>query len=352
MPGNLKNGMEAQPKLIKFGIVALPVGLLLFGVGSVLLSQLTPKPPEEDQNEKKRMEAASLNRKAVNRADLERYLKILCEDIGERHMGKPEALERAAIWIESTLKGGNIGYQVERQVYAIGGKEIRNVIAELPGKERRKEIIVLGAHYDSVKNCPAANDNGTGVAALLALARAMAGDQQKRTVRFAFFVNEEPPHGMTENMGSLVYAKSLAARSEKVVTMLSVETIGFFSNKEGSQKYPKGVGEGLPSKGNFLAFVANEKSKHWAQSGRGAFMRAAKVPAIAGAFPEGIPGISWSDHWSFWQVGYPALMVTDTALYRYPHYHKPTDTVDKIDFARFEEVCVGLENVVRTWANP
>ncbi len=228
-------------KIIKILIVAFPFGIFLLGVGSILFTQFGPEDPESDPDHDKRMQAASLNRRAINRPDLERYLRILTEEIGERHMGKPEALERAAIWIESSLRGGNSGYQVQRQIYAIDGAEVRNLIAELPGRSKRREVVLLGAHYDTVQNCPGANDNGTGVAALLALARAFAGDQQERTIRFAFFVNEEAPFGLTENMGSYVYARKLAAEGERVAVMLCLETIGFFSGAEGSQRYPEGL---------------------------------------------------------------------------------------------------------------
>lgn len=338
--------------LIRSLIVGLPTGLLALGVGAMMFTHMNPRERDADPNEEIRLEAASLNRRPISQADLEKNLATLAEEIGERHLGKPEALEKAAIWIESSMGGANLGYKIDRNVYSVDDKEVRNVIAELPGKSRRDEIVVIGAHYDTVPNCPGANDNGTGVVALLSLAKAFAGDPQDRTIRFVAFVNEEPPYFHTELMGSHQYAKRCSSRRENVVSMLSLETIGYFSNEEGSQKIPEGLDGNFPTTGNFLAFVGNQDSRFLADSAKTAFSINCGLPAIGGGFLEGTPGVSWSDHWSFWQFGFPGVMVTDTAPYRYPHYHKPSDTVDKIDFPRFKKAVEGIEAVIRVWANP
>ena len=338
---------------IRFLLVALPAGLFLLGIIAMVTSHFKDKDRPLDPNQAIRLEAASLKRRPVSRDDLANSLKILATQIGERHHGKPEALESAAVWIESTLAGGNIGYTVERQVYdAGGGFEARNLIAELPGLDRRSEIIIVGAHYDTVPGSPGANDNGTGIASLLALARAFTGDPQQRTIRFVAFANEEPPHFQTETMGSLVYAKRCRSRGETIAAMLCLETIGYFSEAEGSQKVPEGLGGVFPTVGNFLAFVGDENSRFFVDSAKGAFSAVASIPAIGGVFPESIPGVGWSDHWSFWQAGYPAVMVTDTAPYRYPHYHQATDTPDQVDLEKLEDATRGFEAIVRGWANP
>ncbi len=344
-------------KMIQFLIVGMPAGLLLIGVLSMMTSHFKKADSSIDPNEAIRIEAARLKQRPVNRADLERFMGILCDQIGERNVGLPDKLEQAAIWIQSTLGGGNIGYDVRPEVYGLGAEggetgSVRNLIAELPGKSRRDEIVVVGAHYDSVKGSPGANDNGTGVAALLSLAQAMSGEPQERTVRFVAFVNEEPPYFHTEEMGSLVHARGCQERGENVVAMISLETIGCFLDEAGSQKTPGGLEGAFPTTGNFLAFVGNPSSQFIADSARAAFMSASGIPAIAGGFPESVPGVAWSDHWSFWQAGYPAIMVTDTAPYRYAHYHLPTDTVDKVDFDKLESVVKGLEAVVKAWSNP
>ena len=337
---------------IRFAIISLPIGLLILGGLSFIFTLAHEDENDLDVNEAKRLSAAALKRKEVNRADLESYVDMLSGRIGPRHVGKMDKLETAAFWLESTLGGGNMGYEVTRNSYKAGSHQVRNLIAELPGATLRKEIIVVGAHYDTVPNSPGANDNASGVASLLSLAQAFAGDQQARTVRFVAFVNEEPPFFQTNEMGSLVYARECKAKDENIVAMISLETIGFFSDKAGSQKTPRGLAGVYPTTGNFLAFVGNKSSKFYADAARSAFKRASGIPALSGAFPENVSGVGWSDHWSFWKTGYPAVMVTDTAPYRYPHYHKPTDTKDKIDFGKLEKVTRGLKAVIETWANP
>ncbi len=338
--------------LIRFLIVALPAGLLIMGVFSMVNTQFYDKESQLDPNEEIRLDAAALHRRPVSRDDLGKSLETLATRIGERHLGKPEQLESAAVWIESTLSGANLGYLVERHPYEVGGKEVRNLIAELPGRERRDEIIVVGAHYDTVPGSPGANDNGGGIAALISLARAFAGDAQGRTIRFAAFVNEEPPYFQTEAMGRHVYAEACRARQEKIVAMLCLETIGYYSDAEGSQKIPPGLEGKFPTVGNFLAFVGNESSRYLVDAAKSAFPTASDIPAFGGIFPDDGPGAGSSDHWSFWQAGFPAVMITGTAPYRYPHYHLATDTPDKVDLAKLEDATCGIKAIIDALANP
>jgi len=214
------------------------------------------------------------------------------------------------------------------------------------------KTLVMGAHYDSYGHAPGANDNGTGVAAVLELARLLAdlrGNGSLR-IRFALFVNEEPPFFKTESMGSLVYARRLKASGEPVLGMFSLETIGFYSDAEGSQRYPWPLGLLYPTKGDFVAFVGLVSSRAFVRRTVAAFRALALFPSQGGTAPGFIPGIDWSDHWSFERLGIPALMVTDTALFRYPHYHSPADTPDKVEYERLARVVSGLERVVRAWA--
>jgi hypothetical protein len=160
------------------------------------------------------------------------------------------------------------------------------------------------------------------------------------------FVNEESPYAHTEEMGSWVYARRCRRRGENVTAMLSLETIGYYSDAPGSQKYPPPVGLLYPSKGDFIAFVGNTRYGGLVRQAVAAFRRHELFPSEAGALPEAIPSIGFSDHWSFWQEGYPALMVTDTAPYRYPYYHTSEDTVGQVDFERTARVVRGLKSVV------
>jgi hypothetical protein len=279
-------------------------------------------------------------------AELERDVRVLAGEIGERNLQSYGELQKARDIIAGALN--DAGYEVERQGYDMDGRTCENLIAEWAGGRKRKEIVVVGAHYDSVAGSPGANDNGSGVAALLALARRFAGSDPERTLRFVAFVNEEPLNFQSEQMGSLVYAKRCQERSENIVAMLSIETIGYYSDVPDSQSYPiPGLTVIYPGTGNYIAFVGNLKSADLVREAVGAFRRNIRFPSEGAALPESIPGVGWSDHWSFWQMGYPAIMVTDTAPFRYPYYHTPEDTPDKIDYGRMARVVGGLLPTIR-----
>jgi Zn-dependent M28 family amino/carboxypeptidase len=227
----------------------------------------------------------------------------------------------------------------------VQGRACHNIETEIRGS--RPEIVVIGAHYDSVFGSPGANDNASGVAALLALARRFAGKPAAQTLRFVAFVNEEPPYFQTEQMGSFVYASRCKARGDRIFAMISLETIGYFSDKPGSQSYPSpGLGAFYPRTGNFIGFVGNFGSRALVRRAIGLFREQGKVPSEGAALPSFIPGVAWSDQWSFWQCGYPAIMITDTAPFRYPHYHESTDTPDKLEYDRFALVVSGMEKVI------
>lgn len=287
---------------------------------------------------------------AALRDELRRDVTKLAGEIGERNVtNAPVALAHAARWIEDELTA--TGLPVEVQRFEVRGATCGNVIAEMRGTSRPSDILVVGGHYDSVFGCPGANDNGTGAAATLALARRLAGAPLGRTVRFVLFTNEEPPHFQTDEMGSLVYARRCRERNEDVVGMISLETMGCYSDEDGSQDYPPPVGLFYPSKGNFIAFVGNWGSRKIVRRAIGTFREHARIPSEGGALPGFLPGISLSDHWSFWQAGYDGIMVTDTAPFRYAHYHRASDTPDRVDYARLSLVVSGLLPVVRDLAS-
>jgi Zn-dependent M28 family amino/carboxypeptidase len=285
------------------------------------------------------------------RDGLRRHVEVLAGEIGERHVFNPPALEAAAAYVERELQA--LGYRPQTQPYLAHGREVRNIEVEIPGVRRPDRIVVAGAHYDSIPGCPAANDNGSGVAALLEIARVFKGLHPPESVRLVFFVNEEPPFFQTEEMGSLVYARRCGQRGENVVGMLSLETIGCYRDEPGSQVYPlpSWYARTMPSRGNFLAFVGNVGSWRLTRRCRVLFgLHSRNFPTRWAALPSAITGIGWSDHWSFWQAGYPAVMATDTAPFRYPHYHRPTDTPDKLDYDRTARVTAGLAGVIASLA--
>ena len=276
--------------------------------------------------------------------ELKQHVTILAGDIGERNLFNLSKLNEAADYIERQFAAA--GYQVKRQSYQVEKNTVYNLVAELPGKTMPQEIVVVGAHYDSGYNTPGANDNASGMAGTLALAKRFADKPQDKTIRFVAFVNEEPPYFQTAAMGSYVYAKQCSEDDDDIVAMISLETIGYYSDKENSQQYPPPLNMIYPSTGNFIAFVGNLGSRKLVVQSIGSFREHAQFPSEGAAVPGVVSGVGWSDHWSFWQHGYEGVMLTDTAPFRYPHYHNTTDTPDKIDYVRMAVVVGGLEKVI------
>ena len=279
----------------------------------------------------------------VLREELRANVQTLAGEIGERNMWHYAQLNAAAEFIEDSFS--RAGLQARRDSYDMQGQACHNIEAEIAGA--RPEILLIGAHYDSVFGSPGANDNGTGVAATLALAQRFAGRKPEHTLRFVVFVNEEPPYFLSDEMGSFIYAGRCKARGDKISGMISLETIGYFSDAPHSQTYPSpGLGIFYPKVGNFIGFVSNVQSRALLRRVVALFRKHAKIPSEGAALPAFIPGVSWSDQWSFWRYGYPGLMVTDTAPFRYPHYHSSSDTPDKLDYDRFTLVVSGMEKVI------
>jgi hypothetical protein len=275
---------------------------------------------------------------------LEAHVRKLAHEIGARHIGQLTALRRAEAYIKQTWE--TQGYKVERQPYQVSGQTVANLWVELRGAKEPDRVIVVGAHYDTVPTTPGANDNGSGVAALLELSARYAGSSPAKTLRFVAFVNEEPPYFQTEQMGSLVYARSCQARGDQVEAMLALETMGYYSDVAGSQKYPFPFSAFYPDTGNFIGVIGNTSSRALVRRVARQFRDQVRFPCEGAAIPGFIPGIGWSDHWSFWQVGYPAVMITDTAPFRFPHYHKQADTADTLDYERLARVVAGLGSSV------
>src|SRR5262245_10076884 len=250
----------------------------------------------------------------------------------EHNVAHHNELEKVARYIEATL--ASFGYAVGAQEFTADGKSVRNIeaVIEPSGEIANPEVIVVGAHYDSAPGTPGANDNASGAAAVIELARLLRdlrGKSGKR-IRLVLFVNEEPPYFMTDAMGSLRHARSLAERRERVVAMYSLETIGFYSSEPGSQLYPAPFGLLFPDRGDFVAFVGLLNSRPLLQRTIRSFRAHTAFPSIGGVAPGFVPGVAWSDHWAFAEQGFQAVMITDTAPFRYPHYHQPSDTPDKV----------------------
>jgi hypothetical protein len=227
-----------------------------------------------------------------------------------------------------------------------------NLDVEITGTSTPKEIVVVGGHYDSAINAAGADDNATGAAGVLALARRFAKKPGARTLRLAVFSNEEMPYFGTEQQGSLAYARACKARGDDVVAMISLETMGYFDDAPSTQHYPWGFGALYPDRGNFIGFVGDLSSRSLLRDSIRTFRETTSFPSEGAALPRSVPGVGWSDHWSFWQAGYPAIMVTDTAPFRNPHYHTMGDVPATLDFDRFARVMAGMERVVDRLISP
>jgi Zn-dependent M28 family amino/carboxypeptidase len=281
-------------------------------------------------------------------ARLESHVRMLAGNIGERNIYHPDALAEASAYI------GNVwqeqGYQVIPQTYEVGGIPCSNLEVTHAGVKHPEQILLTGAHYDSVSGSPGANDNGSGVAALLEIARLLKSVETDCTVRFVAFVNEESPFFFREQMGSMVYAREAHKRNDDIRLMISLETLGYYSERPRSQRYPPLFRFFYPDRANFIAFVSNLRSRRVLHRFSAAFRRHSLFPAEHVATFAWIPGVAWSDHLAFWRQGYRALMVTDTAFYRYPHYHAATDLPDELDYASMAAVTEGVAHAVTNFA--
>jgi Peptidase family M28 len=279
---------------------------------------------------------------------LRNHVLRLAGDIGERGVAKPAAALRAAGYVEAVLT--SMGYTVAAQEYAAHGQRWRNLEATLRGSAQPNELIIVGAHYDTAEEAPGADDNGSGVAGVLELARSFAGKPATRTIRFVFFGTEEQPSFPTSAMGSRHYADAARARGDRIVAMLSIESIGYYDTHPGTQRYPFPLSLAYPDVGDFIGFVSNLRSGPLVRRAIATFRSAIPFPSQGAALPSWMTGVWWSDHWSFWRQGYRAIMITDTAPFRNPFYHTAQDTPDKLDYGRMARVVDGLEGVVRDLA--
>ena len=282
-------------------------------------------------------------------AELEALVHSLAVTIGPRSYQDPANLNAAADLISRRLT--SYGYDLTEQPYQVEELAVRNIIAERRGTEQPDRVIVVGAHYDTVVGSPGADDNASGVAVLLELARLHAETRFRKTVRFVAFTLEEPPFFRSRHMGSRLYASWLKERGEHVEAMLCLESVGYYSQEPASQSFPFPafwLRWRYPTTGNFIAIVSNDESQPLQTQVRDALIAHMDLPVETYAGPWWIPGVDWSDHGSFWNEGYPAVMLTDTALFRNPHYHRPTDLPATLDYRAMSELVRGLAGALVT----
>ncbi len=285
---------------------------------------------------------------------LRNWVKFIAEDIGPRPWSKPQKLKHLASKIRQHLL--DLGYAAEFQQFFYKQNEYFNIVACAKGQDPLGQapfpILIVGAHYDSVSHTPGADDNASAVAGLLEIARILAA-HPPAALRMVWFCLEEPPTYRTSNMGSYYYAKFLKNIKQTLTGMICLEMIGFFSDRPGSQKFPLPFMDRLyPSTGNFIAIVGNTKSKPFTMDVKNAFTKGTNLPCETLNAPCLVVGIDFSDHWSFYKMGYKAVMVTDTAFYRNPHYHRPTDLPSTLDYDRSAQVVDGVVSVILELTDP
>ncbi|MCI0650828.1 MAG: M20/M25/M40 family metallo-hydrolase [Planctomycetes bacterium] len=283
------------------------------------------------------------------RARLERHVRFLAEEIGDRSSSRLERQRRAAEYIAAEWR--RMGYEVARLGYPLdGGEEAANLEVVVRGREPALGAIVVGAHYDTVPGSPGADDNASGVALLLEVARALAGAAPDRDLRFVAFACEEPPHFQTESMGSKRYADALAGGGAKVDAMISLESLGYFRDEKGSQQYPAIVGLFFPSRGNFVGVVGNLGASSLVTRIGKLLIEHSSLPVECASLPAWIAGVDWSDHWSFALHDVPAVMLTDTAPFRNPHYHMGSDLPDTLHYGALTALAESLPKVIAALA--
>ena len=273
--------------------------------------------------------------------NLYRHVKFLTSITPPRNHLNVKSLDRAAEYIKKEFE--SYKYRVRVQEYAVGGKIYKNIIASY-GDSNSPRIIV-GAHYDVFGNLPGADDNASGIAGLLELSRMVALNRPKLKygVDFVAYSLEEPPYFRTESMGSAVHAKSLLEEKATVRLAIVLEMIGYFTDAEKSQEYPVPPMKLVyPERGDFITVVGRYKDIKYNLMMTKAIWKGSSIKSESLTSPSFVEGVDFSDHMNYWLHGFNAVMVTDTAFYRNPNYHKRTDTIDTLDFKRMAEVVKGV----------
>ena len=276
------------------------------------------------------------------RVDPQRLRRTLAAIVGERSpFSSQRHLTAVEGFIEKELE--TYGLIVESDYFSYRGKNFRNIVGRL-SPHRAGSLVILGAHFDSVQGTPGADDNASGVAVLLEAARLLARARVGSQVLFCAFNLEE-----LNMIGSGYFAKKLKSAGAKVAAMISLEMVGYTDSRPGSQKYPLGLKAFYPDRGNFIGVIGNWRSasllRRFARQirqVRGLPVETLSVPGNGGL----IPAVLLSDHSSFWDAGYPALMITDTSFFRNPHYHGSTDTLETVNFDFMAKVCEGVIGAV------
>ena len=277
------------------------------------------------------------------RADVE----TLSVDFHPREWQHVENLNRCADYIADQMR--KAGATVEFQDYEAIGRDYRNVIGRFGQGKPRK--IIIGAHYDSCDHTPGADDNASAVAGLLELARMIGTKPPDLEIELVAYTLEEPPFFSSPMMGSAIHAASVADQKDRILGVIVLEMIGYFSDEPGSQTYPLPLMKAFyPGRGNFITVVSRSNQGAWIQEVKTSMKGATPLPVYSFRGPQKLPGIDFSDHRSYWPHDIPSLMVTNTAFYRNTAYHTANDTADRLDYDRMGMVVVGVYEAIQNQA--
>ncbi|MDI6776756.1 MAG: M28 family peptidase [Syntrophales bacterium] len=314
-------------------VIIILVAFLIYGLVKIRLttSISLPKPDSAKNEDVHRLYA---------------HVEHISTHIGSRSILEYTKLEATKRYIVSCLE--SFGYVPTLQNYTYGGKVYSNVIVSMKGEKYPDETVIIGAHYDTVFDTPGADDNASAVAILLEMCRILKDYSPKKTLKLIFFVLEEPPLFRSEYMGSYIYAADAKARNENITAMLSLEMLGYYTDQKGGQMFPLPLmGLMYPSTPNFIGVVGNLKSKRLVERVKNYLLEGSSVPVVSLSTFSFVPGVDFSDHRSFWKMGYPAVMITDTAFYRNPNYHSERDTINTLNFDKMSDLLKGLVHVTK-----
>lgn len=332
---------------VRFLILGLPIGLILSGILAMFIYFRIDAVRESQ-------ETRVPVRRPLDEADLKSHVRTLAAGIGQRHAGVPEALSSAQKYIQSTLGPANLGFKVSRHEFEAEGRTFYNLLIDVPGAPgpRASEIVLVTAHYDTAPGSPGADQNASGIAALIGLAQSFAGSASARTLRFAALVNEASPRAGTPSSGAAAYASSLRIRQDNVVAVVCLEGLACFLDDHGSQKNPAGPATPFPAAGNFLALIANAQAGVFLSAAAAGFQTATRLPLEAES-ADSLPALlGQGSARTFDAAGFPVLRLTDTGNLRDPFHQPAGDTADRLDYSRFLEAARGCEAVIRDLLNP
>jgi Zn-dependent M28 family amino/carboxypeptidase len=322
--------------LLKFGITVV-VLLALSAAGVMHMTQMTDAPHAGE------LPPLTVTEKGMSDR-LNAHLDWITIKIGQRNMTRYDAVERTVDYIIAETSA--LGFKPQRQEFDVQGRTMTNIVVEIAGSASHREIVVVGAHYDSYMRSPCANASASGTAALIELLRSFQGHSFPRTVRVVFFATGERPWGRTEDMGSRHYAEQCRTNNEEIVMAICLEALGHYSDADGTQSFPFPLNLAYPGTANFVAVFGPLASRGLVEKVVASWVSGSTFPLVAGSLPGWFPGVLNSNHESFAREGYPAVVITDTGKYRYSDIRTNFDTMARIDFERMARVVSGIGRVI------